>query len=191
MDTLVWYVAFGSNMDPDRLSCYLEGGRPEGARREYRGARDPSPPRAAEPVRIPHHLRFCGRSSVWGGGVAFVEPVADPAAATPAVAWLITTEQLSDLVAQENAGNAPGPALGHLPGPGRSSVLATGWYDTLVGVEPPHRGAGASGAVVLTATELPAAHLPSVGYLDLLRAGRRRWFGEAEVAELDAVRTVD
>ena len=171
VDDLVWYVAFGSNMDSDRLSCYLAGGRPEGASRTYTGARDPSPPRRAVPTTIPHRLSFGGRSCVWGGGVAFVEVARDHTVTTPAVAWLITVEQLADLIAQENGLEPPGPVPADLPGPGQKGRVAGGRYDMLVGVGviDGHR------AVVLTSGRTPPPNPPTEHYLAMIRRGRERW----------------
>lgn len=42
---LVWYASYGSNMYSARLRCYLEGGTPSGARRNYVGCRDRVPAR--------------------------------------------------------------------------------------------------------------------------------------------------
>ena len=40
-------------MSRERLACYLQGGRPPGAQVTYRGARDPSMPRAEAGVDLP------------------------------------------------------------------------------------------------------------------------------------------
>lgn len=176
MDDLVWYVAFGSNMDPDRLSCYLAGGRPVGASRTYAGARDPSPPRDGVPTTIPHRLVFGGMSSVWGGGVAFVEIDEDDSVATPAVAWLLTIEQLADLIAQENGLEPPGEVPAELPDHGQKGRVSGGRYDMLVGLGEidGHR------AVVLTCGEPPPPNAPTEDYLATIRRGRERWHPGAD-----------
>jgi hypothetical protein len=104
---LMWYAAYGSNMSAERLRCYLEGGCPPGGRRAQAGARDPSPPRASRPVRLPFRLRFAGRSAVWGGGKAFVTP-ASPGTWCFARAWLLRREQFEDLASQESGRILPG-----------------------------------------------------------------------------------
>jgi hypothetical protein len=95
----VWYVSYGSNMRRSRLLAYLTGGRPEGARRSYVGARDPLPPRDDVAVDLPGRLYFAGRSPVWGGGIAFYDH--DEPGPTAARAYRITVQQFSDIVAQE------------------------------------------------------------------------------------------
>jgi hypothetical protein len=98
-DDLVWYVAYGSNMHAARFGCYISGGRPRGTRRTYLGCRDQSPPRRDIGIRLAGRLTFAGKSSVWGGGVAFYSPHADGEVA--ARAYLLSFGQLSDVVAQE------------------------------------------------------------------------------------------
>ena len=98
-DPLVWYAAFGSNMSSARLACYLAGGVLHGTSRVYEGCRDPTPPREHRSITIPGRLRFAGESSVWGGGMAFYTPGDE--GAVHARAYLLSLEQLADLVAQE------------------------------------------------------------------------------------------
>ena len=101
-DDPVWYVAYASNMSALRLRCYLEGGRPPGARRTYEGCRDPSPPMRDVALTLPGGLVFAGESSVWGGAMAFYDTSADDE--TVARGYQITFGQLSDLVSQEARG---------------------------------------------------------------------------------------
>lgn len=162
-DDLVWYVAYGSNKVATRLHTYLCGGTPKGSRRTYLGARNPMLPERSVQLHIPHRLFFAGESPVWGGGVAFVDPRTDPAHSTAAVAWLITTEQLSDLVTQENGGEAPGPRI-VMPAVGKHEVLATGRYDLLVGIDP----IDGIAAATLTASNPPEPREPSAAYLALV-----------------------
>lgn len=86
-------------MSRERLACYLQGGRPPGARVTYRGARDSSMPRAEAGVDLPGSLYFSGDSRVWGGGVAFYDH--DVPGPTPAKAYLVTAGQFADIAAQE------------------------------------------------------------------------------------------
>jgi len=99
VDPLVWYAAFGSNMSSARLACYLAGGVPHGASRVYEGCRDPTPPREHRSITIAGRLRFAGESSVWGGGMAFYTPGDE--GVVHVRAYLLSLEQLADLVAQE------------------------------------------------------------------------------------------
>ena len=102
---LVWYAAFGSNLDQDRFSCYLSGGRPLGGRMRQPGCRDPQPPRHSVPAELPYQLYFAGRSATWGGGVAYLDHAHTPTAGTLARLYLITTDQFVDVVAQECGGH--------------------------------------------------------------------------------------
>jgi hypothetical protein len=95
----VWYVSYGSNMCRDRLAAYLLGGRPEGARRSYVGARTPEMPVDDVAVELPGRLYFAGRSITWGGGIAFYDH--DEPGPTAARAYRITAEQFADVAAQE------------------------------------------------------------------------------------------
>lgn len=109
-DTLVWYVAYGSNLLWSRFRCYLAGGRPDGSSHTNPGARDRAEPVAVEPVHIPGRVLFAGHYTAWGGGgVAFFDRA--PAGTAAGRAHLITLAQLNDVVAQEN-GLATGTDLG-------------------------------------------------------------------------------
>lgn len=98
-DAQVWYVSYGSNMSRTRLATYIAGGRPPGAATTYVGARDATLPVHDVPVVLPGRLYFAGRSSVWGGGVAFYDH--DSPGPTEARAYLISAEQFADVAAQE------------------------------------------------------------------------------------------
>lgn len=101
----VWYVSYGSNLCRDRLAAYLLGGRPEGARRSYVGARHKELPVDDVAVDLPGRLYFAGDSPVWGGGVAFYDhDAADlvaPGLPTAARAYRISVQQFADVAAQE------------------------------------------------------------------------------------------
>ena len=127
--TLLWYAAYGSNLDADRFRCYLHGGRPPGATRTYPGARDPADPLDVRPYRMPGELVFAWESPTWGGGIAFHD--SDAAGEVLARAYLLTARQLSDVVEQE-MWRTPGadhdlvPLLSsgrHSVGPGRYESL--------------------------------------------------------------------
>jgi len=184
LSTEVWYVSYGSNMARERLTCYLAGGRPSGARRHYPGARDSTPPREDRAVHLPGRLWFAGESSVWSGGTAFYDH--DAVGPTPARAYRITAGQLVDIAAQEMhrspAHDDPLEAvlLGgldgrHAAGPGR--------YETMVAV-------GRLNGLPMFTFTAPHGHTdvphaaPSAAYLAMIRAGLREahdW-SDAEVA---------
>lgn len=95
----VWYVSYGSNMSKERLAAYVRGGRPEGARTTYVGARDRTLPLDDAAVDLPGRLYFAGESPTWTGGVAFYDH--DEPGPTAARAYLITAAQFADIAAQE------------------------------------------------------------------------------------------
>ena len=126
----VWYVAYGSNLSAERFSCYLQGGRPPGAAVTYPGARDHTAPRASQAVRLLGGVYFATESQIWGGGRALYDPDAPGKAA--ARSYLITTQQFSDVAAQEMY-REPGADLDltDLAALGRIQV-GEGRYETLI-----------------------------------------------------------
>lgn len=137
----VWYVSYGSNMSAARLAAYLGGGVPPGGNRLNPGARNATPPRRSVPVDLPGAVYFAGRSTQWGGGVAFYDHEAqetEHGAPTAARAYLVTAEQFADVAAQEmyRVPQADDPleevVLGGIDG-GRHHV-GPGHYETLVEV---------------------------------------------------------
>lgn len=126
---MIWYVAYGSNLDPGRFRHYLQGGAPTGARREVPGARDGTPPREERAVTVPGRMFFGWTSPTWGGGICFLDAAADDVALGRA--YLITEQQLADVAAQEMH-REPGQDLElgevlanrrHRVGPGRYETL--------------------------------------------------------------------
>ncbi len=126
----VWYAAYGSNTDLDRLAFYLRGGRPPGAARACPGCRDPRMPSRSVPVELAGVLYFATESPVWGGGRAFYDPRAD--GRVLARAHLLSAGQFSDIAAQEMY-RAAGVDLdlGAVLTDGRA-VLGEGHHETLV-----------------------------------------------------------
>lgn len=109
-DTLVWYAAYGSNLDAERFACYLHGGSPKGSKGTNPGSRDPRPPRAESPIIVPGRLYFAGHSSVWGGSRAFVQPNGNGGQAY-ARGYLISVAQFIDVLRQENGDDPRNPRL--------------------------------------------------------------------------------
>jgi hypothetical protein len=173
----VWYVAYGSNLALNRFRCYLSGGRPAGGMRDYAGCRDPREPAQILSLQIPGGLVFSGESKVWTGGSAFYDPYAGTQVA--ARAYLITTDQFADVVAQEMR-RPPGGDFAlalsavaasvetmHAMGPGRyETITRVGLHDDVP---------------MLTMTQgdpaslVPAA--PSAAYLRWIAAGLREAHG--------------
>lgn len=194
----VWYVSYGSNMNARRLSCYLEGGCPPGAKRSYPGARDHTPPRGDAAVMLRGRLYFGLASTVWGGGIAFYDHQSH--GPTPGRAYLITVEQFADIAAQEMH-RAPKPdnrleAVVRSGLPRGRHVAGPGHYETLL------RVGERDGAAMLTFTAPGHAaemdvNQPSEAYLEMLseglaqshgwdRARSRRYFASCGVRELVA-----
>ncbi|WSZ01393.1 histone deacetylase [Streptomyces sp. NBC_00872] len=117
-------------MDLERLSCYIAGGRPAGAAREYPGCRDRRLPMASVPVELKGVVYFATESSVWTGGRAFYDPGAS--GRVFARAHLVSAEQFSDIAAQEMY-RRPGAELDLSEALSRGRAeLGTGRYETLV-----------------------------------------------------------
>jgi hypothetical protein len=177
-DEPVWYVAYASNLSRERFLAYLRGGQPVGSRRHYSGGRDPSQPRGHQAIRLAGRLGFAGTSTVWGGGLAFLDPEGE--GEVVARAYLVTFGQFSDVVAQE-ARRDPGRDL--VRGvDGRLGAMSR-IYDTILELEP-HEGVP---VMTMTASgssgEPPVA--PSAPYLSTILAGL------ADGCGLDAAARVD
>ena len=95
----VWYAAYGSNLDAARFTCYIAGGRPAGAGRDYPGCRDRCPPVRDRPLTLPGGIYFALESRTWTGGMAFYDPQLP--GSVPARAYLVTAAQFVDIAAQE------------------------------------------------------------------------------------------
>lgn len=134
--THVWYVSYGSNMDADRLACYLRGGCPPGGTRANPGARDRTPPLSDVPVLLSGTTYFAGESPQWGGGTAFYDHAT--AGRTAARAYLVSAAQFADICAQEMyrvpAEGDPVEQLVLDPLDGGRHTLGPGRYETLVEV---------------------------------------------------------
>jgi hypothetical protein len=183
--TLLWYVAYGSNMAADRLACYVQGGCPPGGGRVNPGARDRTLPARAEPVDLPGTLYYAGESPQWGGGVAFYDH--DEPGFTAARAFLLTAGQLADIAAQEmyrlpmDGDPLEEVVLGRIEG-GRHT-WGPGRYETLVQV------GELDGSPLVTFTSPHGAAAvehtrPAPAYLRMMATGLResRGWGEGEIA---------
>lgn len=165
--TDVWYAAYGSNLDPERLAIYLAM------------ARDRRAPQASSAAAVDHQLRFGGTSQRWdGGGVAFLDPAPGTGRALVRQ-WLLDVDQLADVYAQEN-GHPVGAAaldLAGLEAAGQLDALP-GRYGRLVHLGHHHGRA----VVTFTAAEPPAETSPSGRYLTRLATGLRDGHGLDDAA---------
>ena len=166
-ESLVWYAAYGSNLDPARFDAYLYGGRPDGAERDYPGTRDAVAAQETRPTTLPGDVVFAWESPTWGGGVAFFD--AEGPGAVPATAYLLTARQFSDVLDQE-MWRPPGSNhdLSEVLDLGRGA-LGPGRYETL------HRVGDLDGHPVLTFTAdvIPPLNAPSALYLATMVRGLR------------------
>lgn len=95
----VWYAAYGSNCDGERLTAYLHGGHLAATGVAHAGSADPAPPQADTAWIFDRALRFAGYSPGWGGATALL---ADRPGRALGRAWLLSWRQFEDLFAQEN-----------------------------------------------------------------------------------------
>lgn len=103
----VWYACYGSNLSRKRFLCYIKGGTPDFADREYPGCTDRTPPQDERNILIPHRLYFAHQSEIWGNaGVAFLDHERDHDMITLGRMYLISSEQFVQVFRQEN-GEAP------------------------------------------------------------------------------------
>jgi hypothetical protein len=173
----IWYVAYGSNLSWERFCKYLQGGQPEGSERNYPGCRDTSDAVDSFGLLIAGGVYFAGQSSGWGAGMAFYDAGAKGEVA--ARAYLITTEQFVDVLAQETR-RAPGMTLDLKPlFQGDSYSTGVGGYPLLVRV-------GKRGALPLVTFTRPwnTASLlaaPSAPYLAAMAIGLHEAHGWSEV----------
>ena len=169
---MVWYASYGSNLHRDRFLHYLRGGVHDETGTGHRGARDPQPPQADRPVRLPYPVYFAGRSRRWsGGGVAFLGHDRQTPSPTLSRAYLLTVGQLEDVLSQES-GRDPEPLDVDAVVRAGAHAAGDGYYDRVL-----HCG-DHDGVPVLTFTSLrpmPAEALaaPAAAYLRTIARGLR------------------
>lgn len=100
-EPLIWYAAYGSNVDPHRFVTYLSGGPVPGTDDVQAGARNPGPPLREEPYRFSRPIRFAHHSPRWKGATAVLDHRSSTVGAL-GMRYLITESQFADVVAQEN-----------------------------------------------------------------------------------------
>jgi hypothetical protein len=173
----IWYVAYGSNLSRERFCKYLEGGQPEGSERNYPGCRDTSDAVDSFGLLIAGGVYFAGQSSGWRAGMAFYDARATGEVA--ARAYLITTEQFVDVLAQETR-RPPGMTLDLEPlFQGDSYSTGVGGYPLLVRVGE----RGGLPLVTFTRARTTASLLvaPSAPYLAAMAIGLHEAHGWSEV----------
>lgn len=177
-DQQVWYVAYGSNMLPDRLNAYLVGSDDASPYGRHAAAIDTSPPLKQQSLWVKHSLYFAGSSARWQGGVAFLSLVQAPNAPICAVAYLISESQLHHVIASENGvKEVPWTFDSKTLQPGQWTpipVLTQGRenrakYNALIRLQDID---GAPAVTLTTWRHLDPAP-PSLNYLDIFTAGVR------------------
>lgn len=109
-DRLIWYAVYGSNLLRKRFDCYIQGGKPDGAAKEYPGCRDKTAPRDTRRIVLPHSLYFAEHSESWNGAIAFIRRTASDTHTYGSI-YLMTYGQFNDVVRQENSRDVPGPVV--------------------------------------------------------------------------------
>lgn len=98
----IWYACYGSNIREERFMCYISGGTPPGAVRNFKGCSDKSQPKESRKITIHREMYFAKESVTWnGGGICFLKPEEDKNFETLGRSYLITSGQFNDLVRQE------------------------------------------------------------------------------------------
>ena len=98
----VWYACYGSNIRKERFMCYINGGTPPGALKNFTGCADKTEPKDSRVITIDHELYFAMESPTWnGGGICFLKPEKNSSANTLGRTYLINASQFRDLVRQE------------------------------------------------------------------------------------------
>lgn len=168
-------------MYAERFRCYLEGGIPPGARREYPGCRDRDPFLEVAAGEFDGGIYFATESPVWHGGRAFYDPELPGTAAMRA--YLVTLGQFSDIAAQEMYRNPERDLDVSVALATGRDQLGPGRYETLLYI------GDIDGHPVLTFTAPWSARSvelnpPSAPYLRMLVAGLREAHGwsQAKIA---------
>lgn len=130
----VWYAAYASNLLKRRFMLYIAGGVLAETGRVHLGARDPSPPEDITPLWLPGTVYFATESTFWPGtGRALYDPDSPSGDPSAGRGYLITGEQLVDVLSQEMRlppGTFDGAAIPRVPGV--SLAFGGGHYETLV-----------------------------------------------------------
>jgi hypothetical protein len=99
----VWYACYGSNLLKERFMLYIKGGKLNifGIELQNKGCRDKAEPKEEKQIKINHELYFAKNSSRWdNGGIAFLK-INSSNDFSYGRAYLITEEQLNEIIAQE------------------------------------------------------------------------------------------
>ncbi|MCB0826441.1 MAG: hypothetical protein KDC26_09645 [Armatimonadetes bacterium] len=98
----IWYATYGSNLNEDRLMCYIKGGAPTPNHEPHPGCRVQKIPSANSWSHIPYELYFSGVSQSWGGAPAYISPEVVNLSQTEVRLYRLEQSQFEDVFAQEN-----------------------------------------------------------------------------------------
>ncbi len=112
MAEYVWYAGYGSNLNNSRFHYYVKGGIFKVTGRNHPGCQDQTFPIKVSRCTIDHELYFARKSSSWENkAVAFLAATPNKAHVTKCVLYLITREQFTDILIQENSSVPPMPGI--------------------------------------------------------------------------------
>ncbi|KAK4437013.1 Histone deacetylase 5 [Sesamum alatum] len=104
---LVWFAAYGPNMNYKAFLCYIGGGKAEYMKQAVEGCRDRAPPLANKWKTVPHHRLLFGINDKTGdkGGLAFLDFIKNKSKRAYVRIYLITFDQFNDILLQLNNRN--------------------------------------------------------------------------------------
>lgn len=205
----VMYASYGSNLHRDRFMTYIQGGTPPGGRRHYPGCTDTTEPEFDIPIRYEggYRTHFALTSSVWRGGIAFLDKTDDdPHASALGRAYKLSIDQFDEVVHFENGGfvakTATKVPLDEVLTTGRA-VTGPGSYETMLHIGDykgmpvitftapfsAHEALSHSGTLTRNAVRLPVrTNKPSPAYCRMIGSGLQETFGIDEVQAADLLR---
>lgn len=177
VDDRIRVLAFGSNVNADRLQAYISGSASNARYGTHTGSLDPTPPTQVASDWIRGRLRFGGVSRRWGPhGIAYAD-LAGPAKRLFVVEYEMSWQQLVDLVAQENGMRSLEIDTLELEQNGLTTV-SDRFYNSLVKFD---RGAD-SPAVLLTHLGPTRYKPPAPRYIEVIREGLEDFMSPDEAA---------
>lgn len=103
MNDYVWYAAYGSNLNQERFSLYIAGGKAEYVDESYTGCSDKTPPVKVSAITIYNDLYFSQSSKIWkDGAIAFITTSEETYTTTLCRLYLIDKKQLVEIIQKEN-----------------------------------------------------------------------------------------
>jgi len=124
-------------MHKKRFLCYLQGGRPEGSIKCYKGCSDKSGPKDDNQIKLRYELYFAKHSSSWENkGVAFIKSKRNESTETLGRMYLIKKGQFVEVVRQESGRGPDDPSINidfeTTISKGSSLVPSIKWYGRII-----------------------------------------------------------